>query len=174
MLVWVTGLSGTGKSAVARRLRDLGHRTVDADDHGVSAWRCRETGELVVPPPRQERPADWIERHGWHIDVERVRALVDPSDERPLFLFGAVENEAEVLALADVVVCLVADTETLRYRLAARRGNDFGKAPHEIEAVLSWHGVYEDRHAALGAVMVDATRPLEDVADAVLAAADRG
>jgi dephospho-CoA kinase len=32
MWVWVTGLSGTGKSSVAERLRELGHRSVDADD----------------------------------------------------------------------------------------------------------------------------------------------
>ncbi len=39
MLVWVTGLSGTGKSSIAQRLRDLGHRGIDADDDGISGWR---------------------------------------------------------------------------------------------------------------------------------------
>jgi hypothetical protein len=31
MLVWVTGLSGTGKSSIAVRLRELGYYSVDAD-----------------------------------------------------------------------------------------------------------------------------------------------
>jgi hypothetical protein len=93
------------------------------------------------------------------------------ADGRPVFLFGAVENEPEVLALADVVVCLVVDAGTLRRRLAMRETNDFGKAPGDVDAVMSWLGVFDQRHQAIGAVMVDATQPIPLVADAVLAAA---
>ncbi len=85
--------------------------------------------------------------------------------------FGVVDNEADVLAMADVVVCLVADAGTLRRRLATRQTNDFGKAPGEVEAVMSWMGVFEQRHEAIGAVMIDATRPLRQIVDEVLAAA---
>jgi predicted kinase len=58
MLVWVTGLSGTGKSSVAERLRELGHRSVDADDDGMSGWRSHASGEIVPSPPIEERPPD--------------------------------------------------------------------------------------------------------------------
>lgn len=171
MFVWVTGLSGTGKSSVAERLRELGHRSVDADDDGISGWRSHVSGEIVPSPPIEERPPDWLERFGWSIDLRRVEALRHSSDGRPVFLFGAVENEPEVLALADVVVCLVADADTLRQRLAMRQTNDFGKAPGDIDAVMSWLGVFEQRHRAIGAAMIDATQPLPQVVDAVLAAA---
>lgn len=171
MLVWVTGLSGTGKSSVAARLRELGHWSIDADDGGVSGWRSRATGEIVPSPSTGHRPADWLDHYGWSIDVPRVEELHRRADSRLVFLCGAVENEAEVLAFADVVVCLVADAETLRRRLAARRTNDFGKALGDIDAVMSWLGSYEDHHAELGAVMVDATQPLAHVVDEVLAAA---
>ena len=171
MLVWVTGLSGTGKSSVAERLRELGHRSVDADDDGMSGWRSHATGEVVRSPPVGDRPSDWLERFGWSIDMRRVEALRRSADGRPVFLFGAVENESEVLSLADVVVCLFADAGTLRQRLAMRQTNDFGKAPGDVDAVMSWLGVFEQRHEAIGAVMVDATQPVPLVADAVLAAA---
>ena len=171
MLVWVTGLSGTGKSSIAAHLRELGHWSVDADDDGMSGWRSHETGELVPSPPVDQRPADWLDRFSWCIDVRRVEELRPRSDGRVVFLVGAVENEAEVLALADVVVCLVADADTLGQRLTTRRTNDFGQAPGDIEAVLSWLGVYEERHVAIGAVMVDATQRLPGVVAEVLAAA---
>jgi broad-specificity NMP kinase len=171
MLVWVTGLSGTGKSAVAKRLWQLGHRSVDADDDGLSGWRNYATGEIVPSPPVEERPADWLERFGWSIDVSRVEVLRGSAGDRPVFVFGAVENEPEVLALADVVVCLVADGATLRRRLATRETNDFGKAPGDVDAVMSWLGVFEERHEAIGAAMIEATQPLRQVVAAVLAAA---
>jgi broad-specificity NMP kinase len=171
MLVWVTGLSGTGKSSVAEHLRELGHRSVDADDDGISGWRSHATGEIVPSPPIEERPPDWLERFDWSIDLRRVEALRHSADSRPVFLFGAVENESDVLAFADVVVCLVADAGTLRRRLAMRQTNDFGKAPGDVDAVLSWLGVFEQRHEAIGATMIDATQPLHQVVDAVLAAA---
>lgn len=88
-----------------------------------------------------------------------------------MFLFGAVENEEEVLPLFDVVVCLVADGDTLRDRLTSRQGNDFGKGRGDIDHVLSWLEFYEDRHREIGAVMVDATQPLTAVAQAVVKAA---
>jgi hypothetical protein len=55
--------------------------------------------------------------------------------------------------------------------LETRRTNDFGTAPGDIDAVLSWLGTYEDRHAAIGAVMVDASESLPVVVAEVLAAA---
>jgi broad-specificity NMP kinase len=171
MLVWVTGLSGTGKSAIAERLRDSGHWAVDADDDGMCGWRSRSTGEIVPSPPIGQRPVDWLDRFGWSIDVSRVEELRDRAAGGLVFLLGAVDNEANVLALADVVVCLVADVDTLRQRLETRRTNDFGKAPGDIDAVLSWLGIYENRHAAIGAVMVDATGSLPVVVAEVLAAA---
>ena len=171
MLVWVTGLSGTGKSSVAVCLRELGYRSVDADDDGISGWRSHATGEIVPSPAIGRRPADWLDRFGWSIDVRRVEELRRDADTRLVFLFGAVENEAEVLSLADVVVCLVADADTLRQRLAIRHTNEFGKAPGDLAAVMSWLGLFEARHEEIGAVMIDATQALPQVVAAVLAAA---
>jgi hypothetical protein len=54
--------------------------------------------------------------------------------------------------------------------LAARRTNEFGKAPGDIEAVMSWLGVFEDRHKELGAVMFDATQTPPVVIAAALVA----
>jgi broad-specificity NMP kinase len=171
MLVWVTGLSGTGKSSVAVCLRELGYSSVDVDDHGISGWRSHSTGEIVPSPPLGQRPADWLDRFAWSIDSSRVDEVRREADNRLVFLVGAVENEAEILALADVVVCLVADADTLRRRLATRQTNEFGKAPGDLEAVMSWLGVFEEHHEEIGAVMIDATQPLPEVVSAVVAAA---
>lgn len=71
----------------------------------------------------------------------------------------------------DRVVALHADLETLRERILQRTGNSFGKQPNEWEEVASWHEKYVGTYEELGAVLVDASRPLSEVVEAVLTAA---
>ena len=59
---------------------------------------------------------------------------------------------------------------TLKRRITAR-DNKFGKAPEELAAILGWHADYEEIYRGFGAVVIDATRPLEQVVGEVLAEA---
>ena len=71
-------------------------------------------------------------------------AAVDPADAcrrlrasgSTAFLCGSVENEVDVWDLFDLVVCLVADNDTIRERLQTRTTNSFGKHPDELAAAL--------------------------------------
>ena len=66
------------------------------------------------------------------------------------------------------MIYLAIDRQTLRRRLASRTTNDFGKSPNELRAILGWHEVGDDEYRRLGAAIVDATRPLDEVVDHVL------
>ncbi|MET9225107.1 AAA family ATPase [Lentzea sp. NPDC003310] len=168
-LVWVTGVSGAGKSTVCEVLKVRGEVAVDTDWEGYNHWVDRETREVVVDPP-DPVPAGWLDRYGWEISRELVEDLAARSRDRDAYLFGGVENEAEVVDLFELVVCLVIDDETVRRRLATRIGNSFGKHPEELAASL-WHNArIEERYRAMGAVIVDGTLPLEDVVEAVTTA----
>ncbi|GHH45756.1 AAA family ATPase [Lentzea cavernae] len=168
-LVWVTGVSGAGKSTVCDLLKERGEAAVDTDWEGYNRWIDRVSGEVVVDPP-DPVPAGWLDRYGWLISRDRVVELADRSRGREVYLFGGVENEAEVRDLFDLVVCLVIDDATLRERLAGRTTNSFGKHPEELAASL-WHNErMEARYRALGAVIVDGTLPVEEVVEAVTTA----
>jgi hypothetical protein len=65
------------------------------------------------------------------------------------------------------------DEETLRNRLLTRTSNAFGKHPAELAAALDYNEHVESTHRRLGATVIDGTRPLTEVADAILAAAGR-
>jgi hypothetical protein len=70
-----------------------------------------------------------------------------------------------------LMVCLVADSQTLRDRLQARTANAFGKHREELAAVLGSNDGVESAYRRLGATIIDGTRPAAEVASAILAAA---
>jgi uridine kinase len=89
-----------------------------------------------------------------------------------VFLCGCVENEDEVCwDLFDLVICVVIDNETLRHRLLTRTTNSFGKHPEELAAAVGHNDHVESTYRRFGATIVDGTRPLAEVADAILTAA---
>ncbi len=165
-LVWVTGISGAGKSTVCQVLKSMGVAAIDTDGDGFNHWVDSVTLAPVVDPP-DPTPGDWLDTHAWHIRPALVRRLRDDGPA-VTFLFGAVANEAEVWDLFDRVGCLVIDDETVVGRLATRTTNTFGKNPEDLERILGWNRDVETSYREYGAVIIDATLPVEAVVAEVL------
>ena len=159
-----------GKSTLCALLKARGELAVDADWEGCSHWADRASGQVVADPPYPV-PAGWLERFAWKISRAEVGTLAARAPSKTAFLCGSAENEADVWDLFDLVVCLVADNETLRNRLLTRTTNAFGKHPEELAAALGANDGAESTYRRLGAAIVDGRRPPAEVADAVLAAA---
>jgi energy-coupling factor transporter ATP-binding protein EcfA2 len=170
LLVWVTGNSGSGKSTVCALLKGLGELAFDADWEGYSHWVDRANGQVVAEPPYPV-PAGWLDRFAWRISRAEVEALAVRVHDKTAFLCGSAENEADVLDLFGLVVCLVIDTETLRHRLLTRTTNAFGQHPEELAAALGCNDGVETDYRRLGATIIDASQTPAEVADAVRAAA---
>lgn len=168
-IAWITGNSATGKSAVCAVLTQRGYLAVDAD-LGTTAWVNRTTGEVINAADTGPLNGDWFRDHQWLLLRSRVERLVKSSEGRPSFLCGMAQNDAELWDLFDVKVCLTLDDATILKRLVLRRGNPFGKAPAEIEAILAINGPLTAKYATLGATLVDAAQPLAEVVAAVLRA----
>ena len=169
-LVWLTGVPGVGKTAVALALRRLGVWAVDVDGDGFRAWQDRNIGEWVEDPGVGLRPPDWSERVWLPMVRSRVEDLRIAARGTVVVLAGHVPNEGDCLELFDVVVALRVDDETLTRRLIDRPGRSFGKTSEVREAVLSWNAASEAKYRAMGALIIDATRPLTVIAEEVAAA----
>lgn len=162
-LVWLTGVPGAGKSAVAHELARLGVATRDADDDGYRQWRNKDTGEFA---PDGEVSLD---RGGHSLDLvpDRVQRLRDEFIGRVVVLAGHVPNEVECLHLFDAVVAIELDDTTLVARLTARPGRSFGKTAEVQQGILGWNAAAPAKHAAIGAFVVDGTRTIDQVAEDV-------
>jgi adenylate kinase family enzyme len=168
-LVLVAGISGAGKSAVCTELLRRGYEAHDLDLDGNAVWVNRATGEdSPAEASRSAESPDWFEQHDWCVVPEKVRALARRADDETVFLCGMTKNEHEVSHLFSRIIYLSIDAQTIRDRVASRTANDFGKAAHEMAAILAWHEIAELEHRRAGAVMIDATQPLTQVVDEVV------
>jgi hypothetical protein len=171
-LLYVTGLSGAGKSAVRRELQVRGFAAYGVDEDGYADWINRETGEPQAMPALADLDfRSWYLTHDWVLSLPRITELSRQAAESggPVFLCGVANGDKEVWHLFTKVIALVADLLTLERRLADRDDNLFGKDPEQLADVATWHNDYEQTYRTFGAKIIDATRPLPQVVDAILA-----
>lgn len=170
-LFYVTGLSGTGKSAVLTELRARGCHARGVDEDRYADWINRVTGRPEGFPPC-DPGLDfhaWYQAHDWVLSARRIGVLSRAAARlgTPVFLCGTAAGDDTVWHLFDKALALVVDVPTLKRRIAART-NEFGKTPEELAAILGWHADYEAAYRRFGAVILDATRPLGEVVDEIL------
>jgi dephospho-CoA kinase len=146
--VLVTGLSGTGKSSALEALAQRGFRVVDTDEPGWSEWAA-------------EGDRRWLEAP--------MNALLAEDGEGTLFVSGCVSNQGAFYERFDAVVLLSAPAEVLLQRVEQRTTNDYGKAPVERARILGELEAVEPLLRATCTVEIDASRPLHEVVDALVA-----
>ncbi len=168
-LIFITGMSGTGKSTVRKALQRQGYEAHDTDDDGITIWVNKATGAPAERPDDEaSRTNEWYSQHEWRMSRQKVEELAKRAKDKPIFLCGSPSNADDMLDLYDKIVCLVIDKDTLKTRLANRTDNDFGKAPDELENILGWHDPFEERYRNYGAIIVGATKPLDDVVNEII------
>jgi dephospho-CoA kinase len=150
-VVFVTGMSGTGKSAALGELARRGHLVVDTD-YGAYAEdvQCSDAGD------RQQL---WRE--------DRIEALLDEPREGVLFISGCVSNQAKFYPRFDAVVLLAAPPNVILERVASRESNAFGKREAERNRILDDLANVEPLLRAGATAEIDTRAPLEEVADAL-------
>ncbi len=170
-LAWITGNSGTGKSEVCAALAGKGYRSIDSD-LGMAVWVNRNTDQVIHALDAGGLSQEWFRDHRWILMRPRVEEFAGAARTQTVFLCGCVQNDEELWDLFDVKICLILDDRTIRERLAQRSENPFGKAPAELEAILRLNGPLVAKYTAVGASLIDSSRPLEEVVQDVLGACE--
>jgi shikimate kinase len=168
-LIYITGVAGTGKSTIRLHLESLGYKAYDADLDGITGWRHIATGTFVsghdMPGYLSQQ---WFEEYEWSLNRVRVAQIAAEAEHETVFLCGTSANDEEIHDLLHHVMFLSIDEATLRYRLANRDTNSFGKSEEELNHVLRWLKPAEEYYRNFGAVILDAAAPLEHVVGQIL------
>jgi AAA domain len=145
MRVLVTGMSGTGKSALVHELRRRGYAAYDADEDGFSE-------------PRADG------RWGWR--AELVADLLARGPDQLLFFAGCSEEQVELPF--DYRVLLTAPTSVLVQRLRTRTSNAYGHDSAELSQVLADRAEVEPLLRRSADLILATTAPPAQVADELL------
>ena len=148
----VTGMSGTGKSTALVELGRRGFRVVDTDSPAWSEW--------ITPAGGAE--GEWL----WRED--RIAELLTSEDGHTLYVSGCMSNQGKFYDRFDAIVLLSASVDVILERVENRTTNDYGKGPGERDLILSHVGSVEPLLRATCTHEIDASKPIDDVVDALI------
>ena len=146
-------MSGTGKSSALATLGSRSFRVVDTDSPTWSEW----------VPDAEDGRGEWLWRE------ERMAELLATEADGTLYVSGCMSNQGSFYDRFDEIVLLSAPAEVILDRIESRTTNDYGKAAEERALILADLASVEPRLRATSTHVIDATRPLAEVVDALIA-----
>src|SRR5688500_8663140 len=165
--VFVTGVSGIGKSTLSLRLQEKGLTAYDMEEiDGLFTMFDKETGEKMSEWDNTD--IELVKRMNWVCDAVKLEAHVRQQRGDVVFYCGASGNVAEIAPLFDQLVLLTADEGNIRHRLSTRTSNDFGRVREAQDLVLEDKDRYERDLQTRGAIVVDANEDLDRVVAEVI------
>jgi adenylate kinase family enzyme len=172
--VLITGCSAAGKSTLAAVLARRGLASLDSDTDPTLARSVDAEGNVVEEPAAPDFA--WLARHSWAWDLDRLDEIIRAADPATtLYVCGGAANELQLADRFARVFFLEIDEATMLARLdAADRDNDWGRIGDTREYLRRFLPEYQERLRAFGAIPVDATQPLDHIADAILARTPAG
>lgn len=161
--IFITGVSGTGKTTIANELKQRGVRAIGIDEvPGLCHWESKSDGSVVDYEAKLDR--EFIDAHAWICDVGKLKGLLNDA----AVVLGMAENQNEFVPLFDKVLLLRCRPETFLKRIRERMDNVFGQDESAQKYILDTYEKFESDAVANGAIPIDAEGPVDDVIKKVL------
>jgi dephospho-CoA kinase len=161
----ITGVAGTGKSTIAKELRQRGFAAYDTEE-GFSYYVDKQTGERCTYPKQPSQ--EWYDGHERVFDEKILMNLLKKHADEPLFICSITANQSKYYTEFDKIFLLSAPDDVITHRLGTRTNNYFGRNPLDLQRVIGRHQQFDDELKAIGAVTIDSTQPITGVADQIL------
>lgn len=162
-------MAGSGKTTVKEELIHRGYIAYDTDENGLTLWINKRSGQPAEAKPNiQYGTSRWYETYLWTLQTDKVREKAKQTSGKLVFMCGIPGNWRDVMPIFDRVYCLALGNEPLKQRLLHRANNNYGKASHELRDILGWNKSMAADSEKLGATVIDADRPVEEIIDMIL------
>jgi dephospho-CoA kinase len=161
----ITGVAGTGKSTAAKELRRRGYAAYDTEE-GFSYYIDKTTGERCAYPKNPS--PEWYETHERVFDEKILLNLFEKHRDEPLFISTITANQSKFYQQFAKIFLLSAPDDIITHRLGTRTNNYFGRHPLDLQRVIGRHQQFDDELKAVGAVQIDANRPIDQMVDQIL------
>lgn len=169
--IYITGVSGTGKTTLARELEKKGFYTISIDEiDNLCSWIHQETGQNDGGK-EAEMTIDFIDKHHWICDIDYLKELLNKKVD-VAFVLGKAANQDDFLYIFDKILLLQCSPETFCKRIENRTDNNFGKDKKVQEQILRRYKPYAEKMLAKGAIPIGTDRPIEEVVDDVVRGID--
>ena len=165
--ILITGTSGTGKTSLSKRLRDMGYSTHDLDDiKGLFCMIVKNTKQPFVNYDNDNLQK--VKNMNWVCGVDKLKSIITNEINKVAFYCGNASNLDEVVPMFDSVVLLKASPEVIRQRLSSRISNDFGRTKEVQDWLMGGRELWEKEVEKFGAIVIDANQGLDVVASNVV------
>lgn len=114
--LYLTGMSGTGKSSIISNLKNRGFHAIDTD---YGDWKVFS-----------ESDQDWI------LNEQKFAETLRSTTNEPLIISGCCSNQGSFYKLFDCVVLLSASIDTILDRVAKRQSNTYGQTNEERHEII--------------------------------------
>ncbi|MFH0806135.1 MAG: AAA family ATPase [Candidatus Brennerbacteria bacterium] len=167
MKVLITGVAGTGKSAIVKALNERGIFSIDLHDvPDLCFWQDKKTKEKVEYAPVHSR--EWFDTVDRLCDLDQLKGILGQHDN--IIVAGTASgNQTEYFPLFDKVILLQCDPKTLIYRLQTRTNKSgFGKTKAEQDDNTEWQKEFDPLVLSHGAIPVKTEGDLNKTVDKIL------
>lgn len=158
MKVLITGMSGTGKTAVISELKTRGFAAIDLDTPEWSHWVAAAPADGLTPADGK----DWI----WQED--RVRALLSAPQDGLLFISGCAENMHRLYPLIDRIFLLSAPIDAIMARLEKRSTDGYGHTAEERARIAALIATIEPLLREAAHHEISTSGPTNETVDRIL------
>ncbi|HUD11081.1 MAG TPA: AAA family ATPase [Candidatus Saccharimonadia bacterium] len=168
-LYLITGPSGSGKTTLSNYLSSQGYACIDADSTPGLCYYVNKNNKPVPYP--QGADEAWWQSHNYVWELDRLNKHIDSlrSTGAPMFLCGNAGNIKKAWDMFKTVFYLDIPENIMLSRIATGdQDHNFGQRVDERNQLVRWAAPFKTEMLELGAVTIDATPPLPDVAKTIL------
>ena len=165
--ILITGVAGIGKSTICDELNKLGYKAFSIEDiDDLFTVVNKKTGKPFKNFDNNN--LELVKQSDWICDKKKLQRLMHQNSNGLVFYCGVASNINDLRPLFDKIFLLKVSQKILRVRLSTRTSHNYGRTSEFQKWIFSWKTWWENHMKDKGAIVIDASRSLREVANDII------